>query len=282
MNFIDFAQANGLDINSLVQGKIIRCKTHDHPHKKNGAYLFDGDWGWVQDHANHLEVQLWRSDRPMTEQDKAEMQKRMAASRKKYMADKARMQVKAAEKAQWILGQCELSQHAYLDKKGFPDMRMNVWRKEDQSPLLVIPMRIDGKLCGVQLVDIEGNKKFLTGQRTNDATFTMSKTGPDSRLFLTEGYASALSLQAILATLKIPYTIAATFSAGNLARIAKENQRAFVVADNDQSGTGEKVALESGCRWWMPETIGQDINDFHQAVGLFKASQAIKKVLMGK
>lgn len=274
--FLNFAQSHGLVIRDLVRGKIARCQTESKPTHKNGAYLFDGEWGWIQDHAQHTEIILWKTDKPLTPAEREAMQKRMDDSRAQYAKDRATGQRKAAQKAAWILGQCEIEQHAYLDGKGFPDMRGNVWRKEDHNPLLVIPMFHAGALCGCQLIGVNGDKKFLTGQRTNDASFVI---GHGAQVYLVEGYASALSLHALLAALKLPHTVMATFSAGNLARIAKAIPTAWIIADNDASGTGQRVASESGCQWWMPETVGQDINDLHKELGTFKASQIVRKAL---
>ena len=56
----------------------------------------------------------------------------------------------------------------------------------------------------------------------------------------------------------------------------------FVIADNDQSGVGEKVALDSGKRFWMPPVIGFDINDYHVKFGVFKVTQEIKRLIYSK
>lgn len=274
MNFHDFASAHGLIIHDLVCGRIARCSTISKPHHKNGAYLFYGDWGWIQDHALHTEIVLWKSDKVI---DQADLAKRMAESRKAYTKERLAKQQEAARKAKWILSQCELEKHAYMDKKGFPDMRVNVWRKPDTGPIMVVPMRVKNNICGVQLISIFGDKKFLTGSRTNDAVFSLSNGG--EQVYMTEGFASALSLQAILAALKLRYSILATFSAGNMKRLAVTHPDAILICDHDISGTGQKVGQESGNRWWMPEQEGWDINDVFIAKGLFRASQLLRSAL---
>jgi len=52
-----------------------------------------------------------------------------------------------------------------------------------------------------------------------------------------------------------------------------------VIADNDTSKTGEKAAIETGLPYWMSDVEGEDINDLHRRLGLFKASQQIGKWL---
>lgn len=276
-DFLSFAAERGLIIRDLEQGRWARVPTVDHPHKRNGAYFYAGDFAHVQNWATMERAETWQEDKPRTPFDQAAMQKRMDASRKASAQERAECQRKAAQNAKWILGQCELDRHAYLDSKGFPEMRGNVWRKPDQDPLLVIPMFFNGEICGLQLIGIDGGKKFLTGQRTNDAVFTFDAKG---RVYLCEGWATAASLRAVLAALKLPYTIHACFSAGNLGRIAKTLPEAFIVADNDVSGTGQKVASESCNLWWMPPDVGTDFNDMHKQLGTFKTSQLFRKYLI--
>ena len=76
MDFLQFASANGLVIDRLVSGRIARCSTTSHPHKKSGAYFFDGDWGWVQDWSSMPEIQHWQTDRVMSNREKLDMQVR--------------------------------------------------------------------------------------------------------------------------------------------------------------------------------------------------------------
>jgi putative DNA primase/helicase len=274
MSFLQFAAERGLHIRHLEKGRWARVPTIDHPHKRNGAYFYGGDFAFVQNWAIQETADVWQENKLRTPFEQKDFENRIAEGKKQYALERAEGQRKAASKAAWILSQCELDQHAYLDLKGFPNMLGNVWRKDSQPPILVIPMYFNSKICGCQLIDILGNKKFLTGQRTNDAAFTFDAKG---RVFLVEGYATALSLKAALTALKTQYVIHACFSAGNLLRMAKTHQSAFVIADNDKSGTGERVAIASGCKWFMPNTEGEDFNDMHQRIGTFQASMALRK-----
>ena len=276
MNFVQFANLHGVVINRLVYGKITRCSTASHPGKKNGAFYFDTDFGWIQDWAQHAEIIVWKSDKVFSPDELARQKIRMDESRRIYIKDQERRQTTAALKAELILSQCHLDISQYLASKGFPDALGNVWARDDSYPVLVIPMHIKSALVGVQLIGHDGHKRFLPGQRCNDATFSI---GDGENIFLVEGYASGLSLKAILDSLKIRYTIHVCFSAQNMARIAKAPKTAILICDNDESGTGQKVGAESGRRWWMPETCGMDINDLHKSIGTFKAAQILRKFL---
>jgi putative DNA primase/helicase len=135
-------------------------------------------------------------------------------------------------------------------------------------------MRIDGKLFGCQLIDEDGKKKFLSGQKTSHSTFVIDNKGTN---VLCEGFATALSVQAAMKSLRRRYTIHVCFSAGNMAKIARDLEAGVVVADNDASGTGEKTAKDIGWPYWMSKTVGNDANDDHKEMGLFKFSQSLLK-----
>lgn len=274
MTFIDFCRACGILISDYPPvGRWIRLPTDDHPKKRNGAVKFMGNHGFAQNHATQTEVAVWREDGDNKDAAKVE--------RARDLANKAQAEVeanrrRAAEKAEWILSQCELATHPYLEAKGFPEERANVWTK-GEARLLAIPMRVGRQIVGCQLIGEDGSKKFLTGQRTSDAAFVIDNRGLP---VLCEGYATALSIRAALTALKARYTLFVCFSAHNLGRLAKTLPTGLVVADNDASGTGERVAKETGWPYFLPPDVGMDFNDFHRATSLFKCSQALRSALL--
>lgn len=270
MTFIDFARAHGLIINILIPFKWVRVPTVSHPKKRNGAYKFMEDHGFVQEHSTMTDVAMWRPEGDQ-KVDTKDLQRRAKAA----AVDIAKKQHEAAQRAQWILSQCSLEAHPYLERKGFKDERANVWTDGDRV-LLVIPMRVGREIVGCQLIDADGGKKFLFGQRTSGAAFVMDNKGLN---VLCEGYATALSIRAALAALKKRYRLFVCFSAHNTKVIAQTLPSGFVVADNDASGVGEKAAKEIGWPYFMPPTVGHDFNDFHRAESLFKVSQALKSAM---
>lgn len=224
--------------------------------------------GW-RDHEGHQKP---------TEAQLAE-QRRIAAERHTQEGKKREQEaLAAARKAQWILDQCKHEKHAYLHAKGFPELEGLVWRPNEIDNLLCIPMYANGKLAGLQMIDRDGGKKYLSGQVTSQAEFCMDSGAIKPFEFWVEGYASGLSLRACLHALKLRYRIHVTFSANNLKRMAHSG---YVIADNDTSETGLKAAQATGLPFWMPEDAGTDINDFHKRQGTFRASQAIGKWVRG-
>lgn len=270
MRFEDFARQHGLILSGLQLDRWIPTPTEDHPRSSNGRYKFLGNVGWVQNWATMDKPATWFAEGHTI--DSPQIQKSIDESRKRAMESSER----ASKKAGWILHQTELKTHPYLVSKGFPEELGNVWHK-DGKDILVIPMRIDSRLVGVQLIDDEGQKKFLHGQTTKGASFCMNAKGIP---IFCEGYATALSIRECMKSCGIKYSIYVCFSASNMKHIARTIGDGFIVADNDPNHIGENSAKETGNPYWLSETVGEDFNDYHRRVGNFRASQNLKKVLL--
>lgn len=271
MEFVQFCRAHGILIDSTPPlGVWKRYPTEDHPHKRNGAVKYMGDHGFAQNHALQTEVSVWRSEKPTSFDPR-----RLALAAQKAQDDTEKRQAEAAKKAESIIAKCDQARHPYLKAKGFEDQVAYVW-PNDGKQLLVIPMRVGWKLVGCQLIDEEGGKKFLFGQRTSQAEFCFDNKGPH---IYCEGFATGLSIRAVLKSLKQKYTLHVCFSAGNMEKVALVHGPGFVIADNDESKTGEATAQRIGFPYFLPPTVGQDFNDFHREVGLLRASFALDKLL---
>jgi putative DNA primase/helicase len=220
----------------------------------------------------------WRDEgfqKPTPQQIEAQ-RKEIAARQSKEGQERIRSAKDAAAKADWILNQCKHELHAYLFSKGFRESKGLVWRPDDQNNLLCIPMYVGHDLAGLQMIDKDGSKKFLSGQITSKAEHCIDAGGVNASDWWCEGYASGLSLRECLHALKMRYRIHITFSANNLKRMAHSG---YVVADHDASDTGRQAAIATGLPWWMPETEGEDINDIHKRQGTFRTSQQLGKWL---
>ena len=273
MDFLTFCRAHGVLIPHLPPlGLWRRYPTEDHPKSRNGAVKFLGDVGFVQNHATQVTVSVWRPEKPV-HIDRRDLEEKVRQAEKETL----KRQAEAARKAAWILHQCQYASHEYLRKKGHPEEVGNVFVKDGEK-LLVIPMRVNKNLVGVQFIDEAGGKKFLAGMRSAGAEYVIDNRGPH---YLCEGYATALSLRAILKNYKRRYTIHVTFSAGNMLKIAANLPGGYVIADHDLSGTGERVAKEIGWPYWMWHKPG-DCNDACLEEGLFRVGQSILTALSPK
>ena len=277
MHFLDFCRAHGILIDREPPiGVWKRYPTHDKPTHRNGAVCFMGTHGHVQNWATMTEPETWHAEGDSV-MDPSKARKLVEAAHRD-IRDK---QERAAQKAGFILHQCQIGYHPYLKSKGFEEEQTNVWKNENEL-LMVIPMRVGHRLVGCQIINEEGTKRFLGGQRTSEATFTMDNKGPH---ILAEGMATALSIKAAMKALKRRYTLHVCFSAGNMIKLAATLPGGYVVADHDklnpQTGTraGHEAVKKIGWPHWMPEEELMDANDVHQRDGLFKFSQSLGKVI---
>jgi putative DNA primase/helicase len=274
MDFIQFARSHGILINDLPPlGVWKRFPTEDHPRSRNGAVKFMGDVGFVQNHATSTVVSIWKPDSPITTKVKSTY----LASIRNAEDEQKKKQHQAMQRAVGMLNGSGLSTHPYLEAKGFPDEQGNVLWVEGK-PVLLIPMRVAGNLVGLQQIDEDGGKKFLYGQRTSNATFTFDNKGMN---VLCEGYATALSVRLAFKQMKQRYTLHVCFSAGNMAKVAAGLEPGLLIADNDASGTGQRVAEESGWKYWLSDRVGEDCNDYHQRIGLFGLTQSLTRSMLG-
>lgn len=226
------------------------------------------------------------------------------ARRAKEAADEIRRgQAKAAQRAAWILGQCQPATHPYFARKGFPEEIGSVWRDERVGDLkLCIPMRVDGHLVGLQTISDQQEhertardgelekvpafeKRFIYGQRTDHATYVIDAKGIP---IFCEGYATGLSVRRVLQSLRIRYKLVICFTAGNLLKVAKNHGEGVVIADFDKpsklhpeaGGHGIAVAKASGLPYWQSDREGEDFNDVETRAGTFRASMQLKPLLM--
>ena len=244
MEFIAFAQQHGLIIDSVVTDRWTRVPTEDKPNKRNGSYIWDGQSGAVQNWAMHDKPITFRSEKRVPF---------ITINRVKQQENQDELRAKAKSKAVFMMNNATEQSHQYLTRKGFPLLKGAVW-----NGLLLIPMRIDNKLVGCQMIDAEGNKKFLRGQITKGASLIIDNKGMD---ILVEGYATGLSVREVLKDAKKRYTIHVCFSAGNMLEIAKGLHDPLVIADNDKIGiqTAQKIG-----QYWISDKDGEDFNDAHQ------------------
>jgi putative DNA primase/helicase len=271
MQLLDFCRLHGVIVDREPPiGLWKRYPTQDKPTHRNGAVKYMGTHAFVQNHATQTEISVWHAEGDSV-MDPNKARKLVEAAHR----DIREKQEKAAQKAGFILHQCQIGYHPYLKRKGFEEEQGNVWKNENEL-LLVIPMRVGYKIVGCQIINEEGGKKFLFGQRTSGAAFIFDNRGPN---ILCEGYATALSIRAAMKALKRRYTLHVCFSAGNMKKVADTLPNGFVVADNDASRTGQNTAEQIGWPYWMPGTVGMDANDEHQRDGLFKFSQSLGKVI---
>ena len=278
-DFVQFASAHGVLIRNLdSSGRIRRCPTAEHPRSDNGAYMWDGQRGWVFAWDGAAEPQ-WFNDpsaKPWTEADK----KAFAAKREAERRQQAARQQRAAQHAAELLKTARLDSHNYLHFKGLP-MAQGLVLPDDG---LFVPMRgLAGGLQGAQIIrwDHENrryDKRMLPGMKAKGAVL---RIGPPRSMetVLCEGYVTGLSIEAAIRQMRLSAAVLVCFSANNLVHVAPAvSGRKYVFADNDESGTGERVARETGLPYCMSDRAGEDANDLYVRAGLLPVCQRLMEV----
>lgn len=275
MTFMQFAESYGLVIDHILDGRWVRVKTVDKPKKRNGSYKYLGEIGFVQNHATMEQVAMWKDGARAGFVDKAALRARMAIS----VAAESAKHAEARVRAQKILDRCTLAKHPYLSAKGFPRDVMPVLDGQ-----LVIPMR-DFKdyktLNSLQFISPDGEKKFLPGGKAKASVYGIGPWRP-REMWLVEGYATALSVRLALEQLHREVAVVTCFSAGNLAYVGRltkmRGKPAYVFADHDESGAGQRAAEETELPWTMPPETGMDANDVHRRDGLRALVALIREI----
>ncbi len=280
MRFDDFARAHGLILDRVIAGRWVRVPTVDHPKKRNGAYKYLGDIGFVQNHATQVDVSEWRPDADAPKLDPARIAAQAADFQRRLIAGQERAAKRAAE----LIADAAQEEHGYLSYKGFSGARGLV----GPSGALIVPMRDwrTNALSGVQRIrwladERRYEKKMLPGMKAKGAILRIGSPQA-GRTWLVEGYATGLSVKAALDSLRLRDAVVVCFSDGNLTHVAKQlSGPRFVFADNDASGAGLRAAEATGLRYCMSPTTGHDANDMHRSEGVYKVASLMVQTAAG-
>ena len=176
----------------------------------------------------------------------------------------------AMRNAKRMIARASYEPHPYLKAKGFGTARGLVL--EDQLLVSVYDPDIE-EVVTVQRIFPDGRKLFLKGSKVSGC---YHQIGREPERWLCEGYATGLSVAEALRSIYVRARVVVTFSAVNLRKCARPGDR--VVADHDPTGTGTKVAEETGCDYWAPPELG-DANDYHQRYGVVELAEALREIL---
>ena len=191
----------------------------DRPQAKSGYLtLFDngdGSFGASFGSWKHGIKDTWFSGKPqreLTAEERRQYARRMAEAKAKQQEEQKQRHTAAAAKAGqlWQKARPASPEHAYLVKK-----RVRPHGIKQLGRSLVVPVRnTDGSLTGLQFIDGEGNKTFLSGS-VIAACYHAIGPAPASVLLLAEGYATAATLFEATG-----HPCAVAFFAGNLKPVA--------------------------------------------------------------
>lgn len=260
----------------IFDGKIHRFSTSGKPKDSSGWYVaYDGKVpaGAFGDWRQGVEV-TWRADigRELSHVEQMQHAARMRELKAQRERELAVMREEAADNAalQWDSAPLASDEHPYLVKKGITNPGLKV----APDGRLMAPMYVGADLVSLQMIAPDGTKRFLKGGKTGGAWWLIGGglSQNCNKLYVAEGVATAASIfEASGKPVAIAYS-ASNMTATCLAvrEIVGPACEIVVVADNDESGTGqreaEKAAQACGGRLVMPPVVG-DANDYAQAGG---------------
>jgi phage/plasmid primase-like uncharacterized protein len=276
---IDAMRAAGLQPPDeiLMDGKIHRFKsgTKGAPGHgdKPGWYLVFGDGipaGRFGCWRAGMEV-TWRADvgRKLTQTEEMSHLKRLTEAKALRDAALERQHQVASDTVEkiWTTANPASSEHPYLAKKG---IGVHGARITGDGRLVVPLYDQDGTLSTLQYIDHQGGKLYHPGGQTGGKFWMVGSLDEPGTLFVAEGFATAATIHETTGR-----PVAVAYSASNLVPVTgilremhSATQDIVIVADNDQSGVGQRYAEQAsakyGARMVMPPIQG-DANDYAQA-----------------
>ncbi|MEY3758908.1 MAG: hypothetical protein RIR39_399 [Pseudomonadota bacterium] len=261
-------QASGITPPNLIigDGQIHRFHIEgDKRSTQNGAYFLylDGKAnGWF---SNWRGVTgKWSASgkaQPIT----FEMRQQIQFQRQQREEEELLRNQQAAKTATYIWNKStSVHQHNYMIRKLVQPHGVRLYRDS-----LVIPIYSESRdLVNLQFITPNGDKRFLAGAKKKGC-FTAIQKEDDSKdiILLCEGWATGASIYERTGN----YT-AIALDAGNLLSVAQTLKRLYpqgliiVCGDNDESGVGQKAAIETAKvvngRFVIPSIVGQDWNDY--------------------
>lgn len=221
----------------------------------------------------------------LTTAEREAFKQRMEASRLAQQAEQERVQAECKAKADRLWREASdtvSASHPYLMAKGVKAYGLRQLR----DALLVPVMASDGAFIGLQFIQADGSKRFLTG--TPKAGSYHRIAGDMNKVLICEGYATGASLHEATG-----YAVAIAFDAGNLMTVATTlraklpNATMVLCADDDRHTEGNPgltkataAAHDIGGLLAVPPfaegETGTDFNDLHQAHGLDAVREAVE------
>ena len=199
-----------------IDDKVHRFRIHgEKALKASGAYQLtkkpDGRViGWVRDHRQGLTVPVaTKGQTPMTTQQR----EKLIAEQAEKAAAKEAIQMEIAVKARKLYqGGKENGTHEYATRKGIPIIGARV-----RGDVILVPLYDgEGKICNVQCINQNGDKRFLTNGKKHGCMGAIPpKQGRGiNDIFVVEGWATGVSVW--LAT---GSAVAIAFDCGNLPSV---------------------------------------------------------------
>lgn len=275
--------------NILADGTLHRFHIEgDRPRSENGWYvLHDNPLAGAFGSWKHNVSETWcsKAHTTLTDEEKTRYKANMAAQKQQREAERARIQAECRKRAAdiWNSAKPAPKDHSYLIRK-----KVKVHGIRLHNSALVIPLRDrGGTLHGVQFINPDGSKRFLTGTNKTGHYFSIGGR-PGTVLYLAEGYATAATIHDATGQ-----PVAVCFDAGNLKPVAEALRsklpgiKMVICADDDKDSDnnpgltkGSEAAAKIRGLLAIPEfpegVAGTDFNDLAAAIGVDEVKRQIE------
>lgn len=283
----------------IPDGQLHRCSARDgDPQDEAGWYVLHNDGKLYAGAFGSWRSDVWETwcskQKHLSNTEKRNRKKFIAQAKARFQEAKAERRAQAVEKAKGILSKAQAAEnHPYLANKQIKSFGLKISKRGD----LLIPVHdLQGRLFGLQTINSEGDKKFITG---SDISGHFCKIPGDEQLIICEGYATGASIHEATGG-----TVFCAFNANNLKPVAAAirkaypNEKIIIAADNDQftgadplhgapenpgKTKGEEAARWNVCFLTWPEFEESDLadkptdfNDLHVRYGLEAVAAAIR------
>ncbi len=222
--------------------------------------------------------ETWKANtaREFTAEERRTWADRRRALEAEREAERRAATERAATKAasMWAAGRdADEEHHDYLQRKRIPGIGARLLRDQ-----LLVPMRHGpGALVGLQVIQPDGSRKFLTGTPAGGAYTVLGKPSRRGHVVICEGFATGVSIHQATG-----WCVVVAFSAGNIGAVAAKIRAALpeaqvcIGADDDAftaGNPGRSAAAATGLPVALPLWAGErgrgtDFNDLHVDEGL--------------
>lgn len=195
----------------------------------------------------------YRPDKPYqppSAQELAERKKKQDLAQQRAAAQRQQETEHAAAlaKQRWAQATPTTLEHPYLINKGISHPKLLKMLRQEQGRLM-IPIKLYGKIKGVQTISASGMKSFQTEMGLDGASFILGpwKAGLENGVIITEGFATGASLH-----LNTGMTTLVAFTGHNMGLVAKHLSDTLmpvvIAADYEPHGAGKAYA-EVAAQW---------------------------------
>ena len=257
-----------------LDGRLHRFKVEgDSGTEKTGWYVLHGDGvpaGAFGDWRRNI-TQKWHASLPadLTEKARALMEEHCRRAQELRDEEMRRRRKRAAETCReiWKNAPEAKREHSYLQRKKIENHGLRM----TGDGRLIMPIYIGTELSSLQYIRPDGRKEFHYGGEIGGGYFRIpAAEHPASEAkYIVEGYATGASVHEATGC-----EVWVALNAGNLGKVGRflrenlPNAVLAFVADNDESGVGQKKAQEAaeaiGAKVIVPPELG-DANDYAAA-----------------